>query len=99
MVQRHVYVKLNEAHLPHAEDLARTSITRLSAVPGVRAVHASLPGDPDTARSWDLCLVLSFDDLAAVLTYVPHPLHRAYLAEVLEPAAVVKKAWNFAPLS
>lgn len=95
MVERIVLVKLHEEHLPRRTALAQESERRLAQVPGVREVTATVPADPASAGSWDLCLRLRFDDMAAVEAYVPHPTHQAYLAEVLTPAASFKKAWNF----
>lgn len=95
MVERIVLVKLHDEHLPQRAALARLSEQRLREVPGVVEVTATVPADEPSAASWDLCLRLRFADLAAVQAYVPHPVHRAYLAEVLEPVASFKKAWNF----
>lgn len=98
MVERYVFVKLHDSHLARRDELAALSLERLARVPGVRGVTASQPADPASAGSWDLCLRIAFDDMAAVEAYVPHPLHRAFLQEVLEPATSFKKAWNFQPL-
>ncbi|MCK6508063.1 Dabb family protein [Myxococcota bacterium] len=99
MVERHVYLKLHEQHVPAREALARTCRQRLLQVPGVQAVAVGVAADAQSARSWDLCLQIRFADLEAMEAYVPHPAHQAFLAEVLEPVTAFKKAWSFTPLS
>lgn len=95
MVERHVYLKIHDEHIPRRDDIAAACEQRLPDVPGVRAAHALVPADDASARSWDLCLRVLFDDIAAVETYLPHPAHRAFVDEVLVPVVSFKKAWNF----
>ena len=95
MVERIVLLKLQPEHIPGRDALARTCQARLQEIPGVLSAEATVPADPASAGSWDLCLRIRFPDLATVEAYVPHPLHQAFLVEVLNPAASFKKAWNF----
>lgn len=97
MVIRTVYVKLDEAHANPSERarLGELSRARLAAVPGVTAVKIGQPADEGAEAAWDLLLMVHFAHIADVPPYQVHPLHVAYLDEVLNPVAVVKKAWNF----
>lgn len=94
MVERIVLVKLHDEYIPTRADAARESERMLAQVPGVQSVQATVPADAASEGSWDLCLRLRFEDMAAVDAYVPHPTHRAYL-DWLTPRASFKKAWNF----
>ncbi|NOY27874.1 MAG: Dabb family protein [Oligoflexia bacterium] len=98
MITRYIFIKLTEAGLADRADLATACVPGLGAVPGVRAVQVALPADPDSAHSWDLCLKVRFDDIAAVQAYVPHPVHRAFVADVLAPVVACKRVWNFEEL-
>lgn len=95
MIYRMVMVKLKDEYVAEREGVARYSEEALAEVPGVQAVQAGVPADDRSARSWDLSLLLRFDDIQAVETYLPHPVHRAYVDEYLAPKMVVLKAWNF----
>lgn len=95
MVERIVMIKLDAAHAEERAQVAAESEARLARIPGVHAVVAQLPADDASLRSWDLCLKLRFDDVAAVEAYRPHPIHEAYHAEVLRPRGAFVKAWNF----
>ena len=97
MVIRTVYVKLDDAHANPAERtrLGEVSRERLAAVPGVTSVKVGQPADDGALAAWDLLLMVHFDRIEDVEPYRVHPLHLAYLDEVLNPVAVVKKAWNF----
>ena len=97
MVIRTVYVKLDDAHANPAERARLGAISReqLAAVPGVTGVKVGQPADEGAEAAWDLLLMVHFANIADVAPYAVHPLHVAYLNEVLNPVAVVKKAWNF----
>ena len=89
MVERHVMVKLIE---PLANDAGRAESAAyaagaLAAIPGVRSVYVGTAATPADAESWDLALVLRFDDVAAVDAYRVDPLHVASGTLVAGPAA------------
>jgi hypothetical protein len=97
MIQRVVAIKLKSAYANAAdrEQVAKTSREVLGAVPEVRSIEVATPADAATIRSWDLLLLLRFDDLDAVETYRAHPNHRRYVDVFLRPMLEVIKVWNF----
>jgi hypothetical protein len=97
MITRIVLLKLyEEAMKPEAlAALVAASKTRLAAVPGVTGVSVSQAADDASSQSWDLCLMIRFAHAADVEPYRIHPLHIAYVEDVLAPATSFKKAWNF----
>jgi antibiotic biosynthesis monooxygenase (ABM) superfamily enzyme len=97
MVERIVLFKLKPAHATEAgrREVAAESQRVLPSLPGVRSVAVGIPADDDSLKSWDLSLVLRFDDLEAVAVYAEHPDHRAFVDNFMMPRVVVRKAWNF----
>jgi hypothetical protein len=97
MIQRVVAIKLKSAYANDAdrEQVAAASRDVLGAVPAVRSIDVATPADAATTRSWDLLLLLRFDDLAAVEAYRAHPNHRRYVDVFLRPMLEVIKVWNF----
>lgn len=98
MILRCVFVKLtDELATPQGrQDFAAKSQADLAAIPGVISAECGPAADPASEAAWDLVLTVRFADMDAVAHYATHPLHLAYLDEVMKPAAVFKKAWNFA---
>lgn len=97
MIERHVYIKLEDAHA-HKEGRAAVveeTLRVLPALPGVMAVSVGTPADPRSESSWDLFITLRFETLEAVEHYLPLPRHRAYVDDFLKPRLACIKAWNF----
>ncbi len=97
MVERIVLIKL---HDDYANDADRKVVVEqahklLPGVPGVRSVWVGTPADAKSESSWDISIVVTFDSIDDVDAYVPHPEHRSYVEQVLEPRCTFKKAWNF----
>jgi len=97
MVERIVLVKLHDDYANEAERRVVVEQTQelLPKVPGVKAVWVGTPADPGSEASWDISIVVTFDSMADVAAYVPHPTHRSYVDQVLNPRCACKKAWNF----
>lgn len=97
MIHRHVLIKLTDEHATEAGRAAVLAESRrvLPGLPGVRALVAAGPADDQAAASWDIALVVSFDSLQHVATYLPHPAHRSYVDDFLRPRMEFIKAWNF----
>ncbi len=98
MIERYVFIRLIDEH---ATDEGRRAVIEhtqrvLPAIPGVTGVQMSTPADDESAKAWDLGLVVRFDAIEDVDPYRVHPDHVAYL-DFLEPRVAVKKAWNFSP--
>ena len=96
MIDRIVLYKLTDEY---CTDAARAEIAAharevFAALPQVRDARVGLPADAEAKRSWDLSLVLRFDDLAAIEASLPHPDHQAFV-RYMEARTVVKKAWSF----
>ena len=97
MIQRVVAIKLKDPY-GNEEDRAKVAATSrevLGAVPGVRSIEVATPADFATEKSWDLLLLLRFDDLDAVEIYRAHENHRRYMDTFLRPMLAVIKVWNF----
>lgn len=97
MIQRVVAIKLKDAY-SNPEDRAQvvaTSREVLGAVPAVRAIDIGTPADFAAEKSWDVLLLLRFDDLQAVEDYRAHENHRRYMDVFLRPMLATIKVWNF----
>ena len=64
-------------------------------MPVVVQARVGVPADA-AAEVWDLVFVVRFAKYEDVPVYVDDPTHVAFVREVLNPHAEVKKAWNFA---
>ena len=97
MIQRVVAIKLkdNYASVEDRAQVAAMSREVLGAVPGVRSIEVATPADFATEKSWDVLLLLRFDDLEAVDVYRAHENHRQYMDVFLRPMLAVIKVWNF----
>lgn len=97
MIERVVLIKLSD---DYANDDERGRIARharrvLPLVPGVTGVTVGVPADEACADSWDLSLVVEFDDESDIPRYLADPDHRAFVDQLLKPRMDVIKAWNF----
>ena len=97
MIQRVVAIKLKDSYANDGdrEAAARYSKDVLTKIPEVLHLDVATPGDERCEASWDLCLLVRFDDLDAVERYRAHPVHRAYVDVFLKPMLEVIKVWNF----
>lgn len=92
MIERHVYLRLKDR-----ADRARVEERALAVLPtiaGVRGVLVGIPAD-EASDVWDVALTVRFAALDDVAAYLADPVHRAFVAEELEPRVEVRKAWNF----
>jgi stress responsive alpha/beta barrel protein len=97
MIQRVVAIKLKDPY-SNPEDRAKVAAASrevLGAVPEVRSIEVGTPADFAAEKSWDVLLLLRFDDLDAVEVYRAHENHRRYLDVFLRPMLAVIKVWNF----
>ena len=97
MIQRVVVIKLKDAYANATDRTEAAEHTRavLGQIPGVLHIDVATPADAACERSWDLCLLLRFDDLDAVESYRVDPRHRAYVDVFLKPMLEVIRVWNF----
>lgn len=97
MIRRVVTVKLKDAYATDEEraQIAAHSRDVLRTVPGVRAVEVGVPADGFTRRQWDLCILVQFDDLAAVEAYRTDTIHRAFADVFLKPLRDKIRVSNF----
>ena len=97
MIQRVVAIKLKDKYA-NADDRAQVAATSrevLGVVPGVRSIDVGTPADFAAEKSWDVLLLLRFDDLDAVDVYRAHENHVRYMDTFLRPMLAVIKVWNF----
>ncbi|ANM29635.1 hypothetical protein ABI59_08665 [Acidobacteria bacterium Mor1] len=97
MIQRIVLVKLkaeydNPAARTEIMDKSRAVLVRCH---GVKHVDIGAPADERSAKDWDLCLMVRFEQIEDVPVYVDDPVHREYVDTFLSPRTEIKKAWNF----
>ncbi len=97
MIIRTVFVKLKDELCTPAgrAEFAATSQAALASIPGVISAEGGPAADDASATAWDVAMLVRFADMDAVETYRVHPIHLKYLEEVMKPAAVFKKVWNF----
>jgi hypothetical protein len=98
-IERYVLLKLHPEHATPEGREAVVAETRraLPQVTGVRAVWVGVPADDASAKSWDVAIRVTLDDIAAVPAYYDDPVHRAYVDAFLAPRVEFKKVWNFEP--
>ena len=92
MIHRYVFVKLKDS--ADRERVAAAAHEALNAVPVVHRATVGRPADAD-AEVWDLVFVVEIPRYEDVQTYADDPIHVAFVQTHLNPAAEVKKAWNF----
>ena len=97
MIQRVVAIKLKSTYCNDndRQTVARHSREVLGEIPEVLHLDVATPADDRCRSSWDLCLLLRFDDLDAVKRYRADSRHRAYVDVFLKPMLEVIKVWNF----
>ena len=97
MIQRVVAIKLKDVYSNDSdrEAVARHTREVLRPIPEVQHLDVATPGDERCRASWDLCILLRFDDLEAVERYRIDRTHRAYVDAFLKPMLQVIKVWNF----
>lgn len=96
MIQRIQLYKLDlSATGSSAESMARALEAEVSRLPGAPAVAVGLPSDEPSAKSWDLSLVLSFEDRPAAEAFLGGDALGAAVRRALEAAIVVEKGWSF----
>jgi len=70
----------------------------LRDIPGVRGVKVGvmLPGDrPVVDSTYDVAMVISFDDRKALGEYVNHPIHQKLVKEVIAPLVEKYRVYDF----
>lgn len=97
MVERYVFVKLNDANAtPAGREEVRDEVLRVfPGLPGVRGVRVGFPADAGAASAWDVVLIVSFDRVEDTGPYAVAPAHAAFVEGFLPPRTAMKKAWNF----
>jgi hypothetical protein len=97
MIERIVLYKLKDEY---CHDSARAEIVEqtrasLGALKSVRRVTVGVPADQPSAASWDIGIVVEFDSMDDLETYMADPAHRAYVDGYASLRVEVRKAWNF----
>lgn len=87
-VQHIVLVWLKEPGNETARTAVIESSRGLESIPGVLAVSVGtpLPQDRDIVdSSYDVGIIITLENSAALEIYLPHPIHRAMIEEVVRP--------------
>ena len=97
MIERFAFVKLAPEHATDEmrRALAAQARETLRPLPGVVAITIGLPADEDSAKAWDLCVNVRFENLADAALYRAHPVHRKFVDEVIAPRSAARKGWSF----
>ena len=97
MIQRVVAIKLKSTYSSDddRETVARHSRQVLGEISEVLHLDVATPADDRCRSSWDLLLLIRFDNLDAVERYRADRRHRAYVDVFLKPMLEVIKVWNF----
>jgi hypothetical protein len=97
MIERVHLLKLTAEHAtPRGRrEIVDRALAVLPGVPGVLGVRAGSPSDPESAKSWDIMIVVRFQSMRDIDPYRGHPEHRRFVDEFLAPRTEVKKGWNF----
>ena len=97
MIKRIVLFKLKDEYRNDAARAEFAERTRqdLSALATVRSVTVGIPSDEATEATWDICIVLHFDNMDDVQEYIAAPAHRAYVDTYATPHLQARKASNF----
>jgi hypothetical protein len=96
MIERYCFVRLrDELATPTGRaEVAAHCRAVLAAAPEARSVLVGTPAD-DTARSWDVSIVVRCDELADLEAMLEHPAVAALIGDWLPTRAAVVKAWHF----
>ncbi len=97
MIERIVLFKLKGEY---CNDAARAEIAErtrkdLGSLESVRSVSVGVPADEAAEKSWDLSVIVRFDNLQDVEAYLVDPAHRAYVDDYMRDRLELLKAWNF----
>jgi hypothetical protein len=95
MIERVVLIRLDAAYREDLGQVVDASRQVLAEIPGVRALRVGIPADERTARDWDVCIQVRFDDMDAVEAYRAHERHRKYVDVFLRPMLERIRAFNF----
>ena len=95
MIERYIFLKLNEANAARGPEVAAQARSVLTEVPGVVAVTAGTPADDGARSAWDVGIVVRFAKLEDVEPYRVDAKHREWVDGTLKPMVEVMKAWNF----
>lgn len=97
MIDRITLFKFRQSGVDEASRarLAAETHASLSAAPGVQEVRVGVPADEASARSWDLSVVLRFEDLAAMERFLADPGFTAWFEGAMAPYTEVVKYWCF----
>lgn len=97
MIDRIVLFKLKDEHANASgrAEVARHSREALASISGPLEVRVGVPADPDSEKSWDLSIVVRFEDVDAMKEFVKDRDHLAYFREYMTPKMEVVKYWSF----
>ncbi len=97
MIERIVLIKLeaDSATDRQRQALAAHSEQVLSGLPELRSLSLGLPSDAHALRSWDISVVMQFEDQPAVDRAVEHPRYREWLTGPWAEHVAVVKNWSF----
>jgi hypothetical protein len=95
MIERIALFKLEARSADERTAAARALAGALEGLAGAREVFVGRPMDAAAAKSWDLAVVLTFDDRQAADAFLSSAGYREALSRALGGSVVVEKGWSF----
>ncbi len=99
MVERYVFIRLQESSAGERDRIVQEFIAALAAVPEIVDFAVGTPADEHARAAWDISIRVRLASVADLEPFRVHPAHRRAVDEVLKPHLHVIKAWNFQALS
>jgi len=97
MIERVVLIKLTDAE---ANAVGRQKVVSharrvLPTIPGVLSLSIGTPLDAESAKSWDVSIIVRLTEPSDVARFKDDPDRRAFMEQFLAPRMSFMKAWNF----
>lgn len=97
MIERVVLIKLSdqEANTVGREKVVNHARRVLPTIPGVLSLTVGTPADAESAKSWDISIVVRLTEASDVARFKDDPDRKAFFEQFLGVRMSFMKAWNF----
>ncbi|PKN57794.1 MAG: hypothetical protein CVU56_09075 [Deltaproteobacteria bacterium HGW-Deltaproteobacteria-14] len=97
MIERVVLIKLSdqEANTAGRQKVVNHARRVLPTIPGVLSLTVGTPMDAESAKSWDVSIVVRLPEPSDVARFKEDPDRRAFFEQFLGVRTSIVKAWNF----
>lgn len=97
MVERIMLFKLVDAST--RDEVSALTSKALSGLRQLEELSVGLPADEQSAKSWDVSVVMGFANQAELASSLESPAFRDYMLHAMEGRYEVVKAWSFERIS